>query len=99
LTQEFDSVPKDPGGAFILKVWQSKNPIFLDVFTSDVKALPSFETSGAAGQMTGRRTHEELDLDEHVRRRICVLFSYQEEAWWGSYMRVSFGYAWIREGV
>lgn len=98
MTQDFDSVPKDPG-AFMLKVWQSKNPIFLDGFTSDVKALPSFETPRAAGQMTGRRTHEELDLDEHVRRRICVLFSYQEEAWWGSYMRVSFGYACIREDV
>ena len=63
----------------------------------NVKALLSFERSRAAAPMTGRRSQEELDLDEHVRCHTCGLLSCQEEAWWGSYMRVNFGRACLRK--
>jgi len=61
LTQEFGSVPKDPG-AFILQVWQSKDPVFLDCCTLSVRTLVSSETSWAAGPMTARRTQQEWIL-------------------------------------
>jgi hypothetical protein len=38
-----------------------------------------------------------MDLDERLRCRNCGLLSYQEEAWWGTYMRFYFGIRCVRE--